>query len=325
MCPAFSDHALTRQTSITACLCRIGYLWNGTTQKCDQCPAGNFNNKVNDTRCFKCVSSSDILPVYGNPLENLAYTCGASATTQCPCMSVYNEFTNVPCQGTFDANLQTFSHTWTTRASRIYLDFGESRQVGAFDIIADATNLIIMAGDWCVISNNYDNDTSSTLKMQGPAGNCSRPVPHQIYTGPTIQLTFLQTINPLCDVGTTEGDNMRYQIFAQNLINFESGVNNNYLTEDVQTCWRGSIPGNTLTTIIMVVKCKALYFQVIKPEGSNDLRLYTSTCVKRQSDGASCPGLCASSPVGYQNTLWGANLKECLVTSYHNGSFMKCT
>ena len=62
-CPPFSHHHLTNQTSVDACMCQIGYLWNAASQLCDKCPPGTFNNRANDTRCFPCVSMSNTPPV----------------------------------------------------------------------------------------------------------------------------------------------------------------------------------------------------------------------------------------------------------------------
>jgi len=53
-CPVNSLTLGTNLTSITSCLCEQGYIWNRTTTSCDACPAGSFNNRVNDTECFSC-------------------------------------------------------------------------------------------------------------------------------------------------------------------------------------------------------------------------------------------------------------------------------
>lgn len=55
-CPANSHSTVRNQTSIDACVCDQGYLWNGTG--CDQCEAGKFNNRANQTACFNCISPS---------------------------------------------------------------------------------------------------------------------------------------------------------------------------------------------------------------------------------------------------------------------------
>jgi len=151
VCPEFSDHALTRQISINACLCRIGYLWNATSQICDQCPAGTFNNKVNDTRCFECVSSSDVLQVYGTPLVDFAHSCGVDGMTQCACMSVYKSHGNPQnyCNAAFDKNPLTFLNTLTQTSSLIYMDFGKSRGIVSVDstnLSSNTANLVNMAG-----------------------------------------------------------------------------------------------------------------------------------------------------------------------------------
>jgi len=72
-CPPFSHHALTNQTSIAACLCQIGYLWDAGSQLCDACADGTFSNRAGELRCFACVS-------------NLAGNCDAAASdgTTCP-------------------------------------------------------------------------------------------------------------------------------------------------------------------------------------------------------------------------------------------------
>jgi len=62
-CPPFSHHGLTNQTSVDACACQIGYLWNAASQLCDNCPPGTFNNRANDTRCFPCMSLNNTAPV----------------------------------------------------------------------------------------------------------------------------------------------------------------------------------------------------------------------------------------------------------------------
>ena len=54
-CPANSHSTVRNQTSIDACVCDQGYLWNGTG--CDQCESGTFNNRANQTDCFDCFNT----------------------------------------------------------------------------------------------------------------------------------------------------------------------------------------------------------------------------------------------------------------------------
>ena len=51
---------------------------------------------------------------------------------------------------------------------------------------------------------------------------------------------------------------------------------------------------------------------------------HSGSCVARESDSASCRGLCALSPKGYQTTLFGANLEKCPVNFFQNGLSLKC-
>jgi hypothetical protein len=53
-CPAFSLSFAYGQTSITSCLCEQGHIWNAAARRCDACPPGSFNNRVNDTACWEC-------------------------------------------------------------------------------------------------------------------------------------------------------------------------------------------------------------------------------------------------------------------------------
>lgn len=53
-CPAHSSHILRNQTSVEACVCEAGYLWNADAEKCDACASGTFNNAAGDTTCFEC-------------------------------------------------------------------------------------------------------------------------------------------------------------------------------------------------------------------------------------------------------------------------------
>jgi hypothetical protein len=53
-CPPSSLSFAYNQTSITSCLCEQGYIRNVESKLCDPCPAGSFNNRVNDTECFNC-------------------------------------------------------------------------------------------------------------------------------------------------------------------------------------------------------------------------------------------------------------------------------
>jgi hypothetical protein len=53
-CPPNSFSLLTSQTSIMSCMCVQGYVWNATTQLCDACPAGSFNNQYNENVCYQC-------------------------------------------------------------------------------------------------------------------------------------------------------------------------------------------------------------------------------------------------------------------------------
>ena len=54
-CPAHAMHGLTAQTSVDACYCEQGYLWDSATKTCVMCPAGSFNNRANESQCFDCV------------------------------------------------------------------------------------------------------------------------------------------------------------------------------------------------------------------------------------------------------------------------------
>jgi hypothetical protein len=53
-CHPFSLSFAYNQTSVTSCLCEQGYIRNVSSMLCDPCPAGSFNNRVNDTECFSC-------------------------------------------------------------------------------------------------------------------------------------------------------------------------------------------------------------------------------------------------------------------------------
>jgi hypothetical protein len=53
-CPPNAFSQLTAQTSIVACMCEQGYVWNSMTQLCDACPAGTFNNEYNENVCYQC-------------------------------------------------------------------------------------------------------------------------------------------------------------------------------------------------------------------------------------------------------------------------------
>lgn len=53
-CPPFSLSFSSNQTSIMSCLCEQGYIRNAESKLCEPCPAGSFNNRVNDTECFNC-------------------------------------------------------------------------------------------------------------------------------------------------------------------------------------------------------------------------------------------------------------------------------
>jgi len=53
-CPVNSFSESSNQISITSCLCIQGYIWNATTQNCDACPAGTFNNQNNENVCYQC-------------------------------------------------------------------------------------------------------------------------------------------------------------------------------------------------------------------------------------------------------------------------------
>ena len=57
-CPAFSSHSLYNQTSMDACICQHGYIFNSETESCDACEAGKFNNYGGETRCFDCFSDT---------------------------------------------------------------------------------------------------------------------------------------------------------------------------------------------------------------------------------------------------------------------------
>lgn len=55
-CPAHTVSYAYNQTSVTSCLCEQGYIRNAQSLLCEACPAGSFNNRVNDTECFNCTT-----------------------------------------------------------------------------------------------------------------------------------------------------------------------------------------------------------------------------------------------------------------------------
>lgn len=59
-CPAHAMHGLTGQTSVDACYCEQGYLWDAATKTCEICPTGSFNNHANESQCFDCTQSAGV-------------------------------------------------------------------------------------------------------------------------------------------------------------------------------------------------------------------------------------------------------------------------
>ena len=75
-CPAHAMHGLTTQTSVDACYCEQGFLWDSATKTCAMCPAGSFNNRANESQRFECVQAVV-------PSGNLARKCGTNNDVQC--------------------------------------------------------------------------------------------------------------------------------------------------------------------------------------------------------------------------------------------------
>ena len=77
-CPANSSHSLSSQISIHACNCERGYVLNASTQVCDACEAGKFNNYAGETVCFDCYSntsgSCEAYPFSTVYVTNVTYT-----------------------------------------------------------------------------------------------------------------------------------------------------------------------------------------------------------------------------------------------------------
>ena len=59
-CPLFSFTLLPNRTAVTDCMCEQGHLWNASTQLCDSCPPGEFNNEANSTQCYKCWTECNV-------------------------------------------------------------------------------------------------------------------------------------------------------------------------------------------------------------------------------------------------------------------------
>ena len=104
-CPAYAHHSLTNQTSIAACVCQAGYLWNPDSEACDPCPSGTFNNKGGEGRCFDCTQASppsDLPPAAsscpGMTSVPAGYeTTGSGANIEpCP-VNHYNDGTGLKC------------------------------------------------------------------------------------------------------------------------------------------------------------------------------------------------------------------------------------
>ena len=66
-CPAHAMHGLTGQTTVDACYCEQGYLWDSTVKTCIICANGTFNNRANESQCFQCIANNDMTAVPANP------------------------------------------------------------------------------------------------------------------------------------------------------------------------------------------------------------------------------------------------------------------
>jgi len=123
------------------------------------------------------------------------------------------------------------------------------------------------------------------------------------------------------------------------------GVDLAYSQEDIHVCWEGPLTGNTAYTIQLPASCRGRYV-FIQPRDAgflwiDDIKVYApapsttsashrllwaqqETCVARESDSTSCPGLCVA-PAGFQATASGANVEACPANLYQDGLGVHCT
>jgi hypothetical protein len=98
-CPAHAMHGLTGQTSVDACYCEQGYLWDAKT--CTICPAGTFNNRANESQCFACVGGAggDHTKCPDLSQAPAGYQATASGENLEPCpVNHYNDGSSVHCE-----------------------------------------------------------------------------------------------------------------------------------------------------------------------------------------------------------------------------------
>jgi len=327
-CPPFSHHGLTNQTSVDACACQIGYLWNAGTQGCEQCPSGTFNNRAGDTRCFPCVSS---IPQLGLGLQDLSWSCGVSGTEQCPCYgSPYTEEDDYVKHCDFAlAKTKDLAHYTQIQSStlpwRVTIDFGKIQHMNRLvfknsgyvtPVRQNSLNHVyVLAGGWCGIPR---------YPVHALATDCRCPRADEVFDQAVLLPTDFNSLNAKCTAGYL-GHFMSPDVYKH-----VPGIDMTYSQEDIELCWEGDLSLLTSYSINLPTSCVGRYLHIQPRESGvallDQITVYgppLATCAARESDGTSCPGLCVA-PAGFQATAWGANVEACPANAYQDGSGVQC-
>jgi hypothetical protein len=343
-CPAHAMHGLTGQTSVDACYCEQGYLWDAASKTCEICPAGSFNNHANESQCFQCIASGSA--EITNPMiaSNLFYI-RCVCTPQLLNQERFYQTRLLPDEFITHSNFYEFSANpwddWTYRRYYAGLQWRETGDVTGWasdsKFSDESTSDFFMIGIRFRLHHRTGNNNAKTILFYKRA------------SVPAFRIEMRTGDNPgvmeFRSYSSVERSGVEYEkwisVFAQ-------AYNNNvYVKMQVEgdtpifftltgdrDAWGSNgylqlgnyNPMQSVYSAHMDVSHLFVDYSCSNTDLLNNISFITdcspgpcTTC----GDHTTCTGL-SQAPAGYQATASGANLEPCPVNHYNDGSLLHC-
>jgi len=317
-CPANSHSTVRNQTSIDACVCDQGYLWNGTG--CDQCAAGTFNNRANQTACFNCTTSCD---TYSRRRRLLTADSWIDVMS---CGIVLNGLTSTITTGTIDGQYDASTQSWSLPAGyyithtglnlnavnylNIFMRFKINMNVNpAADVFMRITNT---NGDIIQFHRYIPQGAKGRFIAVNSVGTQSKSYDWNLADGEWIKIMFKMSSgsNPI-------------QIIREDPVN---GYNE-WFTNSNMNPFTGPftiyLGGKDSASEISDINLSHFYMSNQDMSWPTDEDLTCASAIL-PADHTSCPGLCVA-PAGYRVNAAGDNVELCPSNHYQDGSASNCT